>query len=240
MTPSVQDEQAVLDWLTSQGLTITHRFPNRLLVDVAGTAATIERVFGVTMNSYQVGSRTCYSNDRDPQIPSNLVNIIHSVGGLNNVEVMHPANSKMKEPVFPDYVPGPVVSAPASLHTNGDSSKLPLGMKKTSLKSGVSPNFTSGPPYDPQDIYNIAAYDASALYNLGHCCNPTQIHGGTADANNVGIRRRKCHRDVIVASGSGSVITGGCSQRPSLPDHGSENGIGRIHVRSVVTKRLFA
>src|ERR1700719_3906507 len=30
--PSQQDEQAVVDWAQSQGLTVTHRFPNRRLV----------------------------------------------------------------------------------------------------------------------------------------------------------------------------------------------------------------
>jgi hypothetical protein len=33
--PSTEDEEAVVDWANSQNLTITHRFPNRLLVDFA-------------------------------------------------------------------------------------------------------------------------------------------------------------------------------------------------------------
>jgi subtilase family serine protease len=41
--PSVADEQAVVDWATAQGLTVTHRYPNRLLVDVEAPAANIER-----------------------------------------------------------------------------------------------------------------------------------------------------------------------------------------------------
>ena len=182
--PSAQDEQAVVNWLVSQGLTVTHRYPNRLLVDVAGTAATIERAFGVTMNSYQVESRAIYSNDRDPQIPSNLVGIIHSVGGLNNLEVMQPANSKMQEPAFPDYVPGPAVSASSSSQKNGDPSKRP---QPKAVNSGLSPNFTSGPPYDPQDMYSTAGYDASALYNLGHCCNPTGHAGGSPPETSIAI-----------------------------------------------------
>ena len=51
--PSPQDEQAVVDWATSQGLTITHRYPNRLLVDVEATVATIEKALNVTINRYQ-------------------------------------------------------------------------------------------------------------------------------------------------------------------------------------------
>ena len=184
--PSVEDEQAVVDWLTAQGLTVTHRFPNRLLVDVEGTAATIEKALGVTMNSYQVGSRTVYSNDRDPQIPSNLTNIIHSVGGLNNLEVMHPANKSMKEPVFPDYVPGPAVSAPATSHGNGDPSKLPQSLH-AGKKSNVAPPYTSGPPYDPQDMYSTAGYDAYALYQLGHCCNPNGNPGSSPPESSIAI-----------------------------------------------------
>ena len=50
--PSVADEQAVVDWATSQGLTVTHRYRNRLLVDVEAPAGTLEQAFGVTINSY--------------------------------------------------------------------------------------------------------------------------------------------------------------------------------------------
>lgn len=184
--PSVEDEQAVVDWVTAQGLTITHRFPNRLLVDVEGTAGTIEKAFGVIMNNYQVGTRTAYSNDRDPRIPANLVNIIHSVGGLQNVETLHPLNKNVKLPVYPDYVPGPAVSAPSSQHGNGNRSKLRQSLK-ASQKLGVSPDFTSGPPYDPSDMYSTAAYDADALYNLGHCCNPTGNAGGALPQASIAI-----------------------------------------------------
>ena len=183
--PSVEDEQTVVDWVTARGLTVTRRFPNRLLVDVEGTAGTIEKAFGVTINSYQVGTENVYSNDRDPQIPSNLNNILHSVGGLNNLEVMHPANKNIKEPVFPDYVPGAAVSAPSSQHGNGDSSKRPQSMK--ALSGGLRPPYTSGAPYDPQDMYSTAAYDASALYNLGHCCNPTGNAGGSPPETSIAI-----------------------------------------------------
>jgi Pro-kumamolisin, activation domain/Abnormal spindle-like microcephaly-assoc'd, ASPM-SPD-2-Hydin len=183
--PSVEDEQAVVDWATAQGLTVTHRFPNRLLVDVEGTAGTIEKAFGVTINSYQVGTKTIYSNDRDPQIPLSLIDIVHSVGGLNNLEVMHPANKNMKEPVFPDYVPGPVVSAPSSSQGNGNPSKRPQSLK--ALSSGPMPSYTTGTPYDPQDMYSTAAYDVGALYNLGHCCNPTGNAGGSPPETSIAI-----------------------------------------------------
>jgi xanthomonalisin len=68
--PSVQDEQSVVAWAQSQGLTVTQRYPNRLLVDVEAASGTIE--LNVTINSYQLSGQTYFSNDRDPAIPANL------------------------------------------------------------------------------------------------------------------------------------------------------------------------
>ena len=73
-----------LSWtgLPSQGLTVTRRYPNRLIVDVEGQAGVIEKAFGVTINNYQVGDEVDFSNDRDPVIPANLSGILHEVLGL--------------------------------------------------------------------------------------------------------------------------------------------------------------
>src|SRR5271165_6205008 len=69
--PSAKDEQAVVDWATSQGLTVTARYPNRLMVNVEGTVDTIQKAFNIKINRYEVNGTTEFSNDRDPVIPSN-------------------------------------------------------------------------------------------------------------------------------------------------------------------------
>ena len=48
--PSAEDEQRIVDWAKSQGLTVTARFPNRLDVDLEAPAGVIEKAFGVTIN----------------------------------------------------------------------------------------------------------------------------------------------------------------------------------------------
>src|SRR5271165_1260535 len=48
--PSAADEQAVVDWATSHGFTVTNRFNHRLIVDVAAPAGVIEKTLGVTIN----------------------------------------------------------------------------------------------------------------------------------------------------------------------------------------------
>ena len=183
--PSAQDEQAVVDWATAQGLTPTYRYPNRLLVDVEAPIAMIEKAFNVTINSYQLdATTTSFSNDRDPAIPASLAGIIHSVGGLNNLQVLHPANKAAAEPNFPVYMPGPVVATGPTGGGSGDR-KLLAAMAKSEAK-GPIPGITSG-AYDPTDIYSSEAYDTRALYNQGHCCNPLGNPGSTPPETSIAI-----------------------------------------------------
>jgi subtilase family serine protease len=76
--PAAQDEQAVVDWVNSHGLTVTARYPNRLMVDAEGTVDAIQKALGITINKYEVNGEIEFSNDRDPQIPSNLEGITAS------------------------------------------------------------------------------------------------------------------------------------------------------------------
>src|ERR1700722_5529236 len=112
--PSLDDEQAVVDWAKSQGLPITNRYPNRLIVDVEAPAGVIEKALHVTLNKYRVQpedesgeTRIAYSNDRDPVLPSRLIGVVESVQGLNSIETMEPASFHGPLPQTPDYVPGP-------------------------------------------------------------------------------------------------------------------------------------
>ncbi len=182
--PSAQAEQAVVDWAQSQGLTVTHHYPNRLLVDIEAPSGVIESAFHVTINRYQIGANLYYSNDRDPTIPANLNGILHSVGGLNNIQVLHPEGSHSQEPAFADYVAGPVVAQGPSSERDGNGTK-PFGLKG-SKAGGPAPNITNG-AYDPTDLYSSEAYDTNALYNQGHCCNPLNNPGGTPPNESIAI-----------------------------------------------------
>jgi len=92
------------------GLTVTQRYPNRLIVDVEGTAGTVEKAFGVTINNYKVGEEVDFSNDRDPVVPANLSSILHTVLGLNSIETAHRLGTSKPTVKGPDYVPGPAIS----------------------------------------------------------------------------------------------------------------------------------
>ena len=201
--PSKEDEQAVADWATAQGLTITKRYPNRLIVDVEATSETIEKAFGVTMNSYQIGSNTEFSNDRDPVIPSQLANVLHSVGGLNSIQRVHAEHEGNIQAISKNYAEGDVVSPLAGAHKDGNKDAFDAAMKISEAKhdpmaktlkalaqggsigsssskgsTGVTPDVTSG-FIDPTDIYSSYGYDFNALQQQGHCCNPTGAASST-------------------------------------------------------------
>jgi hypothetical protein len=175
-SPAQQDEQAVVDWATSQGLTVTQRYPNRLLVDVEAKAGVIETALHVTINQYLVAAgdpqeeRIAFSNDRDPQLPSNLNEIVASVQGLNSVEHMMPMGSPQRYVPTPDYVPGPVERHVAAVKLASPGSSLPHGANQAANTQTVPapPSGFNAPSY----FWASSAYDYQALMNLQHCCNP--------------------------------------------------------------------
>jgi Pro-kumamolisin, activation domain/Bacterial Ig-like domain (group 3) len=172
--PSAASEQAVVDWATSQGLTVTSRFPNRLLVDVEGSAAAIEQAFGLKLNNYMVEGKQRFSSDRDPVLPAHLLGVVQNVQGLNNMRALHPLRKNAVVPEYPMYTPGPAVGKPTVKQANA-TSKPPASISgKPRIKSSISNG-----SYDPTDIYSSQAYDVGALYGQSHCCNPFGNSGGS-------------------------------------------------------------
>jgi hypothetical protein len=178
--PSVKDEQAVVTWAKSQGLSITQRYPNRLVVDVEAPVATIEKTFAVNINSYQMGEETYFSNDRDPAIPAALGGVIHSVMGLNNIQAKHTRFPKKPTPI---YSPGPSSVLGTPLEGDGNLEKFRTAMK---AKQGAGPLETDG-AYDPTDIYKSTAYNYLPLQELGHCCNPLNNTGNSPAQSSIAI-----------------------------------------------------
>ncbi|MGA3082987.1 MAG: protease pro-enzyme activation domain-containing protein, partial [Terracidiphilus sp.] len=197
--PAAEDEQAVADWAESVGLTVTRRYPNRLLVEVEGTAGTIEKAFGVTINNYKVGDEVDFSNDRDPVVPANLSGILHAVLGLNNVERVHRIGARNKTVKGPDYVAGPAFALLGSDRSDGDPSKEPTNQAATAQILGGA---ASGPtpkdsfPLDcigatceanPDNIQSSEGYNYNALQRLSHCCNVHNDSGGSPAVSSIAL-----------------------------------------------------
>ncbi|MGD0931220.1 MAG: protease pro-enzyme activation domain-containing protein [Candidatus Korobacteraceae bacterium] len=190
--PSAQDEQAVVAWAQTQGLTITQRFPNRLVVDVEAPVAVIEKALAISINSYQLGEPTYFSNDRGPSIPAALAGVIYSVLGLNNIEVVHPSSNIKDTTSYPIYSPGPAYALGPHLQSDGDRKKLDAAM--AAHRKGVRQD-DSFDPYYPEELYSSYAYNYGALQNLGHCCNPLNNPNNSPSESSIAIAIWKDFRD---------------------------------------------
>ncbi len=173
--PSAAAQNAVVAWAKGAGLTVTHLYPNRLVVDLAGSVGTIAKALGVQINNYRLGTKTFFSNNHDPVLPASVAGIVASVDGLTSLQQMFPASPAGHEPASPVYVPGPVAANGPHAAANGSRTKLRAAMRASARKlranGGAKVHITGG-SYDPTDIYSSQAYDYNALYNQGHCCNP--------------------------------------------------------------------
>jgi len=196
--PSVENEQAVVDWAQSVGLTVTKRYPNRLLVDVEGPAGTIEKAFGVTINNYQVGDEVDFSNDRDPIIPANLSGILSAVAGLNSIERVRRIGSAHATKKGADYVAGPAISELGNVHGAGDPTKAPWARAATAKASGASSALGAHDSYplddksgtyamDPANIQSSEAYDYNALQRFSSCCNEPGVAGGSPPESSIAL-----------------------------------------------------
>jgi len=181
--PSEEDEQKVVDWAKSQGLTVTNRYNHRLIVDLEAPVGVIEKAFGVTINNYQVGDEVDFANDRDPVLPSSLAGIVYSVQGLNNIQRDHGSRPGSELVKGPDYAPGPVAALGGGDHKDGDPTKLPSRLKADSAPDS---NVTNN-RLDPSDLYDSQIYNFNGLQALGHCCNPNHLASGSPNVSSIAI-----------------------------------------------------
>lgn len=83
--PLPQSEAAVVDYLRSQGFTISGTYANHLVVDAVGTVAQAEQTFQVQINNYRSASgHIVFANANTPSLPISIAPLISSVSGLDD------------------------------------------------------------------------------------------------------------------------------------------------------------
>jgi subtilase family serine protease len=72
--PTEQEYQAVVQFAEAHGLAVVGRYSNRVVLDVAGSVADLDRAFQVTLRTYQhpTESRHFFAPDTGPSVPTNL------------------------------------------------------------------------------------------------------------------------------------------------------------------------
>jgi kumamolisin len=97
--PTVAQQQQVVDYLRSTGITVNNVSSNGLLINARATVAQAESAFQVQINNYQTGARQFYANANVPTIPSPVSSLILSVGGLDNSVRLRPLAHRAQQPL---------------------------------------------------------------------------------------------------------------------------------------------
>jgi hypothetical protein len=90
--PTEQDYEAVIAFVTAGGLTVTGRHSNRMLLEVSGMAADVERAFQVTFRTYKhpTEDRTFFAPDAEPSVTAGVP--VAAIAGLNDFARPRPAS----------------------------------------------------------------------------------------------------------------------------------------------------
>jgi hypothetical protein len=88
--PTEADYQAVMAFAQANGLTVTGTHSDRMLLNVGGSVATVEKAFGVTMRTYPhpTEARTFFAPDTEPSAASSLP--IQDISGLSDFQLPRP------------------------------------------------------------------------------------------------------------------------------------------------------
>jgi kumamolisin len=118
--PTQEDYDKAIEFAKRSGLRIVATHSNRMLLDVAGSAAVVEKALSVRLMHFQApNGRIFRAPDQEPAFPEDVAAHIKGVVGLENAIEPHP-NWKARPPkkigdVTPDLGTGPAGLAPADI-----------------------------------------------------------------------------------------------------------------------------
>ncbi len=155
--PTIQEYQALKDFVNANGLTVTDETSNRMLLDVSGTAADIGKAFGVTFHVYQhpTENRKFFAVNTEPTVPSSLA--VLDISGLNNFVLPRPSYKVKPANQSANATPG-LGSGPSGTYSGKDF-RAAYAPGVTLTGAGQVIGLLQFDGYDPNDI---AAYEAQA------------------------------------------------------------------------------
>jgi len=135
--PTQQEYDAVVAWAQSKGLQVTATSPNRRVIDVDGSVATINRAFNVLMNSYQDNEhgRNFHAPDREPSVDAPVQ--LFAISGLDDANPPHPHYKKGDRLIQASSTTTETANAIAHITGSGPGNTyLPSDMRKAYYGSG--------------------------------------------------------------------------------------------------------
>jgi uncharacterized repeat protein (TIGR01451 family) len=127
--PTASDYQAVITFAQANGLTVSATHPNRLILDVIGSAANIEAAFQIELHTFNhpTDARTFYAPTTEPVVSASLP-ILH-ISGLDNY-----------------YVPRPKMIAPSQITNSSVKPNAGSGPGGTYIGSDFRKTYAPGSP----------------------------------------------------------------------------------------------
>jgi len=154
--PSAEDYQKVIDYVAKQGLQVTGRHPNRLLLDVTGSAADVEKAFQVKMRIYQHPSeaRAFFAPETDPAIDADVP--VLEISGFNDFDKPHPMSLKVSA-LDPSLQPSPANgSGPSGTYMGND------------LRAAYVPSVSLDGTGQSVGLFELEGYYASDITSYEH------------------------------------------------------------------------
>jgi subtilase family serine protease len=118
--PSEADYAAAINFARANGLDIIDTAANRLVLDIEGPAANIEKAFNVTLNLYQhpTESRTFFAPDREPSL--DLAAPVLHISGLDNFMLPRAKNIRSSQRTAEANAIGKTGSGPGGQYVASD------------------------------------------------------------------------------------------------------------------------
>ncbi len=118
--PTESDYAAAINFARANGLDIIDTAANRLVLDIEGPAANIEKAFNVTLNLYQhpTEGRTFFAPDREPSL--DLAAPVLHISGLDNFSLPQAKNIRSSQQITEASAIGKTGSGPGGQYVASD------------------------------------------------------------------------------------------------------------------------
>ncbi|HEX9048158.1 MAG TPA: protease pro-enzyme activation domain-containing protein [Verrucomicrobiae bacterium] len=172
--PTEQDYQTVIDFARSNGFAITHTYSNRVLLDVRGKTATVEKAFHIKLHTYRhpTESRDFFAPDTEPTVPTGVPML--QVSGLSDYWQLH--HHSQQQPVEPGQGSPRNGSGSAGLFF-ADDFRRAYAPGTTLTGAGQIVGLVQFDGYYTNDIANYAAAAGGGRTNV--VIEPVMVNGFT-------------------------------------------------------------
>ena len=209
--PTPSEYGRVLASLQQRGLTITHTYANRTIIDAAAPAPVMARYFGTAIHAIRtVDGRTTWTNVRPGTVPAEIGDIVYHVVGLDAGGRMRPlyelSHSARRSPNSSSFSPNsePVFGAdggygPLVFQRSYDFPEL-LGFDGTGHASGVA----TDADFLDSDLSSFLAY-----FRINRTGPPTQrvlVDGGPAPGDGPDSEETTLDVEQIVSLAPGTAL----------------------------------